>query len=172
MNSNYRLVAHCKIPLLTEPRPNNPPIEEDQGRIARRRLKSTTLVGRIYYGCFLFFIFIILASCVLKPSNPLTEPKKFAEIYTALQIAAARDSMVVTRIDSILQQHGFSRLEFDEAVAYYNAHAEAWAKVLHHAVARLDSTVRKAAQTDSLAAAVQLHQKDGTQTPKTELPRK
>ncbi|NUO83574.1 hypothetical protein HUU05_26160 [candidate division KSB1 bacterium] len=116
-------------------------------------------------------LLVLFTSCVLKPSNPLTEPEKFAEIYTALQIAAAQDSMAVTRIDSILQQRGFSRLEFDEAVAYYNAHAEAWAKVLHHAVARLDSTARQAAQRDSIAAAAQLREKAKPHAPKRELPR-
>jgi outer membrane murein-binding lipoprotein Lpp len=93
---------------------------------------------------------ILLAGCVLQPDNPLTEPEKFAEIYTTLQILAAQDSTVAARVDSILQRRGYNRAQFDAAVQYYNAHAEDWARVVQHSVSRLDSLAREEARQDSL----------------------
>lgn len=96
-------------------------------------------------------VLMIMVGCELKAGNPLNDPKKFAEVYTALQIAAAQDSMNVQRADIILRQHGYSRRQFEEAVAHYNSHAEEWAKVLQHSVAKLDSAVQAEARADSIA---------------------
>ncbi len=103
---------------------------------------------------------IFLASCASQSDNPLTQPEKFAEVYTTLQIIAAQDSTVAARVDSILQQHDYTRAQFDEAVRYYNAHAEEWAKVVQQSVSRLDSLVREEARQDSLR-----HKTDGAHVP-------
>ncbi|MEK7728334.1 MAG: DUF4296 domain-containing protein, partial [candidate division KSB1 bacterium] len=110
--------------------------------------------GRCCRG-FSYFMFIVLASCASQSDNPLAQPEKFAEVYTALQITAAQDSAVATRVDSILQQHGYARAQFDEAVQYYNTHAEEWATVVQQSVARLDSLAREEARQDSLRTAEQ-----------------
>lgn len=93
---------------------------------------------------------ILFASCETPSRNPLAQPEKFAEVYSALQVLATQDSMTSTQVDSVLQQHGYSRAQFDNAVQHYNTHAEAWAKVVQHSVARLDSLARVKTRQDSL----------------------
>lgn len=115
----------------------------------RLRRIITCYVLRLWCAGVFSFLLIGSAGCGAKSSNPLNDPKKFAEVYTALQIAAAQDSMNAQRADGILRQHGYSRKQFEEAVAHYNAHAEEWAKVLQHTVARLDSVVQAEARSDS-----------------------
>ncbi len=93
---------------------------------------------------------ILFASCETPSRNPLTEPEKFAEVYTTLQVLAAQDSTAATPVDSVLQQYGYTRAQFEKAMQHYNAHAEAWAKVVQHSVTRLDSFARAEARQDSL----------------------
>lgn len=109
---------------------------------------------------FIYYALLLLLGCATQPENPLVQPEKFAAIYTSLQIAAAQDSTVAVKMDSLLRQHGYTRVQFDEAVRYYNANAEAWAKVVEQNVARLDSLVRAEARQDSLRK-----QADGAHTP-------
>ncbi len=118
------------------------------------------LKGGIMRVCAFSFILIILASCTLQPSKPEIAPKQFAEIYTALQIIAAHDRLSATQADSILATHGFSRAQFEHAANYYNARAEAWAEVLRHSVARLDSIVAQQTQHDSTSTAEKLQQRE------------
>lgn len=119
----------------------------------RREFRRATDYALRPLSLRLFSLLIIsILGCALQPGNPLNDPSKFAEVYTALQIAAAQDSMNVQRADVILRQHGYSRRQFEEAVAHYNAHAEEWAKVLQHVVARLDSVVQAEAKSDSVAS--------------------
>lgn len=101
------------------------------------------------WSCFL----LLLTSCSMQPENPLTQPEKFAEVYSVLQVAAAQDSAVAARVDSILRHCGYTRAQFDEAVRYYNAHAEEWGEVVQESVAVLDSLARVEAREDSLKRA-------------------
>lgn len=102
-------------------------------------------------SCFI----ILLASCSMQPENPLTQPEKFAEVYTVLQVAAVQDSAVAARVDSILQRSGYTRAQFDEAVRYYNTNAEGWAEVVQESISVLDSLARVEARADSLKIALQ-----------------
>lgn len=114
-------------------------------------LKWVSLRGPIFPHfyftcCAALFVF----GCTTQRENPLVQPEKFAAIYTTLQIAAAQDSNITVKMDSILRQQGYTRVQFDEAVRYYNTNAEAWAKVVEQNVARLDSLVRADVKQDSL----------------------
>jgi len=116
-------------------------------------LKSRQIVpplkGGISQGLFLLLFLIILTSCALQPSKPEIAPKKFAEIYTALQITATRDSLNAMQVDSIIVAHGYTSAQFKHAAEYYNARAETWAEVLRHSMARLDSIVAQQTPKDS-----------------------
>ena len=80
---------------------------------------------------------VILQSCDAGPQGSLAQPEKFAEVYVALLIASAGDTLLPAQSDSIFAAHGCNRVQFEAAVKHYSTKAERWQPVFAAVVERL-----------------------------------
>jgi len=103
-----------------------------------RNALSQNFIRRCW-RCF-FSLPILLLACVSKPTEPLKNPARFAEVYAKILIAneISSDSpspklgdnkIKLARADSVLRLLGFDRQQFEAAVKYFSENPERWQKV-------------------------------------------
>jgi hypothetical protein len=106
----------------------------------------------VWAGCLMS-----LAGCAQKPSNPLLEPERFAEVYAQVLIAtqmnvdstsleAGSTTTKPAPADSALKALGVERRQFEAAVKYFGEHPKHWQEVYANVVKILEEYTK----TDSV----------------------